>query len=219
MNLIFDYDGTLNNCLKTYRPAFEKACQWLDDNGYLPLRHYSDKEISYWLGFTATEMWAAFQPTLPEKIREICKKIVGDEIDQQIQNGNAQLFEHTQEVLTELKQSGHTLIFLSNCQISYMEHHTASFGLDRFFDFFYCSEEFNGIPKYEIFRRFGSHHIGSYIVIGDRFHDIEIAVKNHLLSIGCAYGYGTKDELKACDLIVNNITEIPAAVKKLADTF
>ena len=58
-------------------------------------------------------------------------------------------------------------------------------------------------------------HNGQYIVIGDRFHDIETAVKNGLKSIGCGYGYASDGELKDADIIVSDITEIPQAVKKL----
>ena len=37
------------------------------------------------------------------------------------------------------------------------------------------------------------------------------------MSIGCGYGYGSEDELKDADLIVNSIYEIPDAVKKLIE--
>ena len=42
-------------------------------------------------------------------------------------------------------------------------------------------------------------------------------IKNNLMSIGCGYGYGSEDELKDADLIVNSIYEIPDAVKKLIE--
>ena len=40
-------------------------------------------------------------------------------------------------------------------------------------------------------------------------------MKNGLKSIGCAYGYGCLDELRDADIIVNDVSEIPAAVKTL----
>ena len=58
-------------------------------------------------------------------------------------------------------------------------------------------------------------HPGQYIVIGDRFHDIETAVKNGLHSIGCAYGYGSAEELSDADITVNDIAGIPKAVEEL----
>ena len=46
MNLIFDYDGTLHNCLKIYAPSFRKAFAWLTDNGYAEAKSYTDEEIA-----------------------------------------------------------------------------------------------------------------------------------------------------------------------------
>ncbi len=214
-NLIFDYDGTLHNCLKIYEPSFRKACAWLVENGYAEPKNYSPEEIGYWLGFNSTDMWQMFQPNLPQEQRDICREIIGNEMGAQAEAGNAELFSGAYEVLAELKQHGYTLIFLSNCRRKYQQRHNDMFGLDRYFDYFYCAEEFDFMPKYEIFRKIKPDHSGDFIVIGDRFHDIETAEKNGLKSIGCGYGYGNADELLAADIIVNNILEIPEAVYRL----
>jgi FMN phosphatase YigB (HAD superfamily) len=99
---------------------------------------------------------------------------------QRVENGEGALYPHAEEVLAELKSQRHTLIFLSNCRVKYMERHSRVFGLHSFFDYFYCCEEFDFIPKYQIFRLFSLQHKGEFIVIGDRFHDIETAEKNGL---------------------------------------
>lgn len=216
-NLIFDYDGTIHESIKTYAPAFRNTCKWLADNGYIAEKEYTDREISYWLGFNSTDMWSTFQPDLNPEIREKARIMLGEDMAQRIENGRGKLFDNAEKVLDELKKQGHTLIFLSNCRVHYMERHSRIFGLDRFFDFFYCCEEYDFIPKYQIFRLFSLQHKGQYIVIGDRFHDIETAVQNGLKSIGCAYGYSTDGELDKADIIVNNITEILSAVEKLLD--
>lgn len=214
-NIIFDYDGTLHNCLKIYKPAFIKACDWLMENGYPVKDSYSDSEIGYWLGFNSSDMWSMFQPELPPEKREICRKIIGAEMELQVRNGNAELFPGAENMLGKLKEMGCTLIFLSNCRVRYWQRHNSVFGLDRWFDYFYCAEEFDFIPKYEIFRLIRPQHKGDFIVIGDRFHDIETASINNLKSIGCAYGYGSPQELEKADIIVDNISEIPSAVEQL----
>ena len=96
-----------------------------------------------------------------------------------------------------------------------MERHKRVFGLDKYFDDFYCCEQYDFIPKYVIFRKIKPDYTGDFIVIGDRFHDIETATKNGLKSIGCGYGYGSLEELSAADIIVNSPKEIPNAVEKL----
>lgn len=214
-NLIFDYDGTLHRTMLTYAPAFRATCKMLAEKGYLPEKEYTEDEISYWLGFNSTDMWNTFLPDLPDDIKKMARIFLGKEMGSRVDSGEAALFPHTEEVLAELKAKGHTLIFLSNCRVRYMERHTKIFGLDRYFDYFYCCEEYDFIPKYQIFRLFSLQHKGEFIVIGDRFHDIETAEKNGLKSIGCGYGYGRGNELSAADIIVEDITEIPAAVEKL----
>lgn len=215
-NLVFDYDGTIHNCLKIYKPAFSEACQWLKAHGYPVKDSYSDSEIGYWLGFTSTDMWKMFQPELPADKRDLCRQIIGKAMAEGIRNGKAALYDGTEETLTALKKAGYRLIFLSNCRIRYQQQHTECFGLDRWFDAFYNAEEHNFIPKHEIFRqKVKADWQGDFIVIGDRFHDIETAVLNGVKSIGCGYGYGTPDELAKADIIIGSVTEIPEAVIKL----
>ena len=214
-NLIFDYDGTIHESMRTYAPAFRDTMKWLSDSGYIEDKEYSDSEISRWLGFNSTDMWGQFHPELSPEIREKARAMLGENMAQRVENGEGALFSGTEEMLSSLKADGHTLIFLSNCRIHYMERHRRVFRLDRFFDYFYCCEEYDFIPKYQIFRIFSLQHSGRYIVIGDRFHDIETATENGLPSIGCGYGYGSFSELSAADIIVSSVSEIPDAVNSL----
>lgn len=214
-NLIFDYDGTLHQSMLTYAPAFRATCKMLADMGYMSAKEYTDDEISYWLGFNSTDMWNNFLPDVLADVKEKARIFLGQDMGNRIENGEGALYPHAEKVLAELKSQGHTLIFLSNCRVKYMERHSRVFGLNRYFDYFYCCEEYDFIPKYQIFRLFSLQHKGQFVVIGDRFHDIETAEKNGLKSIGCGYGYGNPDELAAADIIVDDITEIPEAVKKI----
>lgn len=216
-NLVFDYDGTLHNSMLTYAPAFRDTMKWLSDNGYIADRQYTDKEISYWLGFNSTDMWGNFHPELDITIRETARKKLGENMAHRLDSGEGALFKGTEEMLTDLKNAGHTLIFLSNCRVPYMQRAKRLFCLEKWFDHFYCCEDYDFIPKYEIFRRFAPNHTGEYIIIGDRFHDIETAAQNGLKSIGCAYGYGSREELSKADIIVDSIADIPKAVEKLIE--
>lgn len=214
-DIIFDYDGTIHNSMLTYAPAFRDTMKWLSDSGYIAPKEYSDDEISRWLGFNSTDMWGQFHPELEASVREEARVYLGKNMAERVDNGEGALFEGAEDMLASLKAEGHTLIFLSNCRIHYMKRHKRVFGLGRFFDFFYCCEEYGFIPKFEIFRKFAPQHKGPFIVAGDRFHDIETATANGLMSIGCGYGYGSVDELSGADIIVGSIGDIPAAVHKL----
>ncbi len=217
-DIILDYDGTIHNSMKTYAPAFRDTMKWLSDGGYIAPKEYSDDEISCWLGFNSTDMWGQFHPELDTDIREEARVRLGQNMAERIERGEGALFDGAEEMLSDLRSQGHTLIFLSNCRFHYMERHRRVFKLDRFFSYFYCCEAFDFIPKYEIFRRISPSHSGPFVVVGDRFHDIDIAVQNGLPSIGCAYGYGTREELSNADIIAEHIYEIPSAVAKLLAT-
>lgn len=215
-NIIFDYDGTVHESMLTYAPAFRDTMKWLSDNGFIADKEYSDSEISHWLGFNSTDMWGQFHPELSPEIREKARAMLGENMAARVENGEGGLYAGIEDALLSLKASGHTLIFLSNCRIHYMERHRRVFRLDRFFDSFFCCEEYGFIPKYEIFRRFSDRFEGDFIVVGDRFHDIDTAVRNGLHSIGCGYGYGSEDELRRADIIVTSPAQIPDAVNALA---
>lgn len=215
VNLIFDYDGTIHNSMKTYAPAFRGTMKWLSDNGYIEHKEYADSEISCWLGFNSTDMWGRFHPELAHDIKEKARKMLGEDMARRLENGEGALFEGVPEMFAQLRAKNYRIIFLSNCRVHYMERHKRVFGLDKYFDDFYCCEQYDFIPKYEIFRKIKPDYTGDFIVIGDRFHDIETATKNGLKSIGCGYGYGSLDELSAADIIVNSPKEIPNAVEKL----
>ncbi|MBE6864676.1 MAG: HAD family hydrolase [Ruminococcus flavefaciens] len=214
-NIIFDYDGTVHESMLTYAPAFRDTMKWLSDNGFIADKEYSDSEISHWLGFNSTDMWGQFHPELSPEIREKARAMLGENMAARVENGEGGLYAGIEDALLSLKASGHTLIFLSNCRIHYMERHRRVFRLDRFFDSFFCCEEYGFIPKYEIFRRFSDRFEGDFIVVGDRFHDIDTAVRNGLHSVGCGYGYGSEDELRCADIIVTSPAQIPDAVNAL----
>lgn len=212
-NIIFDYDGTLHESIVIYAPAFRKAYQYLVENKLAEDRFYSDEEISKWLGYSSKDMWNSFMPNIHPEIKEHCSSIIGSSMLTYIKEGKAKLYEGSIETLQYLKENGYVLIFLSNCKTAYMEAHIEAFSLDKYFDRFYCTEQYNFIPKYEIFEKIKLENEGEFIVVGDRFQDVEIAEKHNLKSIGCSYGYGDETELEKATWKIADIREI----KKILD--
>ncbi|MGI6013416.1 MAG: HAD family hydrolase [Oscillospiraceae bacterium] len=207
-NLIFDYDGTLHDCIKIYAPAFRLAYAYLVSKGFAEQAEWTDVQISRWLGYSARDMWACFMPDLSEKQKEICNQMVGDEMLRLMQAGQARLYPNTEYVLEQLKERGHTLLFLSNCKQDYLQLHREIFGLDRYFSAFYCAEEYGWKPKYEVFPLIQEQFAGEFVMIGDREKDMEVARYHGLQSIGCSYGYGDSVELRDATVHIDNILEI-----------
>ncbi len=213
--VFFDYDGTLHNSMAIYGPAFRAAYAWLVEEGHMPPREFDDEWISHWLGWTTENMWTTFAPELPEPVWRHAAQIVGSEMGRLTSEGTARLFAGAKEMLAQLKAEGYQLCFLSNCRTAYMNVHIQTFGLDEYFDAFYWAEGYNEIPKWQIYQQVANRHAYPQVMVGDRFHDIEVATKAGIPAIGCAYGFNLEGELDAATLVVNDVSEIPAAVESV----
>jgi phosphoglycolate phosphatase len=214
-NLLFDFDGTLHDTIRIYAPAFRKAYHYLTNHGFAGEREWTDSEISKWLGYTSRDMWEMFMPGLPEKEKEKCSSIIGIEMLTSLKSGGARLYSGAADALRQLKSDGYRLILLSNCKLVYMRESNRRFSLEQFFSAFYCAEQYGYAPKYEIFHEIAGNHDGSFVVIGDRKSDMEIADMNGLPSIGCSFGYGNREELISASATVSSPAEIVDAVRRL----
>lgn len=218
-NIIFDYDGTLHDCAKIYVPAFRVGHRYLVEKGFLEYREYPDEEVISYLGYSPKQMWEQFAPQLSGELKRRVTMIVSDEMARLTDEGKSVFYEGVEETLQTLAESGHRLIFLSNCLHSYMEQHRTAHGLDRFFSGYYCSEDYGYKPKPVIFRETIKPQQGTYsdkfIVVGDRRFDLETAWENGLSSVGCLYGYAPKGELDNADRLISDIRQLPKAIGEL----
>ena len=225
LNLIFDYDGTLHDTMHIYEPAFKKAYGEMVSAGLRRPEDFSGNEISRWLGYSSIDMWNSFAPDLSQDQRLYYSNVVGQEMYRLIREDHAQLYPGTKELLSQLRNEGYRLIFLSNCKIAYMKTHTEIFHLDDYFHKFYCSEEFDWAPKEEIFNTIlddikkleGSDDPSSLrcVAIGDRFHDINLANSHGLPSIGCTYGFGTPEELSSATYLTDSLYELKNIISNI----
>lgn len=211
-NLIFDYDGTLHESLRIYAPAFRLGYSHLVRKGLAPEKDFSDAEISQWLGFSAKDMWESFLPELPQPDKEWCSGMIGDEMIRLTLAGKAMLYPGAETVLRQLNAAGHNLLFLSNCKHSYMQAHREQFKLEQYFSAFYCTEDFDFAPKWQIAESILTNLSGQCVVIGDRWQDIEIASRHQFCSIACAYGYGSTDERSGATIQISSVEEMIGAV-------
>lgn len=206
--IILDFDGTIHESIRIYGPAFRKSYEILVEKGFAEEKVWTDEEIARWLGFTKEEMWKDFMPDLDDEIRNEAGSIIGKEMSSLLAGGEGVLYEGSIEVLMELKKRGYTLVFLSNCSIVYRDRVKDIFNLNRFFNHIYSSEEFGFIPKYEIFKKIKDSLRPKFAMVGDRHKDMEVGIENDVFTIGCLYGYGSREELKDADMLINDISEL-----------
>ena len=209
MFLIFDYDGTLHNTKHIYGCAFRSAYDMLVKEGYAEERVYTDEDVSKYLGVSAPDMWKDFMPQLADEVWQRASMIIGGEMIEGVLNGKAQLFDGITDMLDELKARGLKMAILSNCRHAYMDAHRKALGLDKWFDSYFCAEDYDFIPKEDIFPFIKEKYPDeSFIMIGDRASDFRVGEVNGLKTVCCAYGFGTEEERKLCDIIVNSPKEL-----------
>ena len=213
--VFFDFDGTLHDSMAIYGPAFRKAYAWLVSEGHMLPQEFTDEWIGRWLGWTTEAMWTTFAPNLPEAIWRQAAEIVGNEMDRLAEEGKARLFPGVPEMLDELCSDGYELAFISNCRTRYCEVHRAMFGLDTWFDVYYCAEDFGEMPKWQIYQQVAERHAVPRVMVGDRFHDGEVAMKANIPFIGCTYGFGDDEELAMASACVSAPKDIPSAVREV----
>lgn len=207
--IIFDYDGTLHDSSKIYIPAFLKAYDYLVEEGQAKETSWSEESITKWLGYSKKQMWQEFMPSLESEHQEKASSIIGQTMQQKIENDEAVLYPHAIDTLDYLKNKGYTLLFLSNCSIDYMERHADRFNLKDYFTDMYCTEMYDfKKSKKEIVQLIRDDYKDDLLVIGDRFQDIEVAELEKIYSIGCAYGYGKQSELEQSDVMIDDIEEL-----------
>lgn len=206
--LIFDWDGTLHRTSKLYRYAVQRALDYLVETGYAEPKILSSEETDQYLGMNAADMWNVFMPDLPDALKKQGEKIVGNEIDMSIANGQAILYEGVEATLDYLKKKGYEMVVLSNCRHNYIEEHRGYFKLDRWFSEYYAAQDYGFCSKEEIFKTIAKCYLGEYAVIGDRASDIRVGVVHGIFSVGCLYGYGNTNELSEADVCINNIEEL-----------
>ena len=213
--LVFDYDGTLHQSMSVYAPAFRAVYAQMQRDGTAPQGTFSDREISRWLGLPAAQMWQDFAPHLPTSRQQAYSRQLGEHLLHAVGTGQARLYPGAEAALQALLAQGHQLILLSNCSRVYLDVHRDQFHLSDYFCAFYCAEAFGWAPKEEIFARIRPRHPGPAIAIGDRAQDRILAQTNGLPFVGCAYGYGTPQELAGADAVISALDQLPQAIAGL----
>lgn len=206
--IIFDWDGTLHESMHIYYQAFTKGYQHCVDKNIAKPKTWTQDIVKTFLGINPKDLWDQLLPEASFEDKMFVSKQIGSNMLELIEQHEAKLYPHTHEVLRYLKDKGYALIYLSNSNIYYMEAMKKAFDLTAYFDEFYVSEAFEYIPKKEILKLIKSTLKSPMVMIGDRFLDIETGLFNNIKTIGCLYGYGTKDELKDADVLIKSIEQL-----------
>jgi len=213
--LIFDLDGTLHDSkslvLKVHETCVTKLSFKLSTEIFLGLFgkpiHEVRKELSIIL---TNEQISTFLNCYFTKLLEI------------VNQGQTCLFPGSAEVLNFLKGAGWKLAICTNVHTPFIKVYREIFNLDKWFSgdgtsFYWSgkSEQEDETKEWMIQQILEELNSKAAIMVGDRKVDIDAARKNNIASIGCLYGFGSRDELKDADYFLNNIRELPALLEKI----
>lgn len=212
--VVFDWDGTLHETKKLYGEAVRNAYAFLMESGYAKPGKTDDDSLTKYLGMTAKDMWNDFMPNLPEEIRSEAEKIVAVSMINCVLEHKSKLYAGVWDMLADLKSRGYMLMVLSNCKKAYINAFREVYNLDELFTAYYPAEKYDFIPKSDILSLAMAEYPGKYIMVGDRYMDIQAGVDNNVKTIGCSYGYGNPAELAPADYIASSPSEIISLVEQ-----
>lgn len=206
--LIFDFDGTLFQGEQFSLPIFHDCLKKVYSNYQIDKAYPSDEIILSQFGKQVEDIYNdLFGNNAFEIIKDFSECVATAEL-QSFQKGRGELFPNVEIILANLKKSGFKLAICTNAPKDYWEGAVQRFQLEKYFDLMMAAGLYPGKNKswmvHKIVETLKSNY---FIVIGDRYHDIEAAKANGGLSVGCKYGYGRK-EIQKADIVISDITEL-----------
>ena len=131
-----------------------------------------------------------------------------------------ELYEGIPNMLSELKSRGKTVIMATSKPEVYARRIAEHFDIAKYFDYM-AGSELNGqrIAKTEVIEyalsSLGISDRRNCLMIGDRLHDINGAIKSDIHSVGVLWGYGSREELEeaGADYICSSVENLIDIIK------
>lgn len=212
MIAVFDMDGTV---VDSEALAFASALEGLGEfwrRRALPPRYPSRDEMRALVGLPSLDYFARLvPPDFRDHAPEI-RALVADAEVRRLAAGEGRLFDGIRDTLTSLRTHGWRLALVSNCGRIYFDGNLAHLGLRDLFDVALCLDD---LPtKSENVRRALDRFAArAGVMVGDRAGDIDAGRANGLRTVGCAYGFGTRDELAAADHVAASPADLLSIIR------
>jgi len=210
--IAFDLDGTLFQVHLMAVPAYIKVFTQLVEMGIIETMP-SEATFKGVFGMTGKEIWEYLLPQAPEETRTMVAEWV---IREEESSGNlGKLFPGARETLEKLHSLGHPLFVASNGTETYVKWACRNFGLAPFLTGIYSAGEYNTETKVQLLgHAIREHNLSPGYMVGDRSSDIAAGLGNGFTTVGCAYGYGNREELEEAHYIIDDIREILDIIRK-----
>ena len=194
MKIIFDFDGTIHKSNEIYEKAFYEC---------LKINNIKKPNLnpSLYLGYPPRAIWDDFLDQSYDKEKLI--KTTGDLMILYMKDFGS-LYKDCEKVLNILKKK-HKLIILSSCSKRYIDSARKIYKLDSYFSKYLVGEDYNYKSKKDIIK---INQINDFIIVGDRFSDVDAGFSNNNLSIFAKYGYGKESECEKASYKIDKISDL-----------
>lgn len=206
--ICFDNDGTiLDSSLFAYE-AFVKGWETLNNKYNFGIDKPDYNKFCELIGYPWHEFYKYLLPDEFQCLRdEIHREIAKYEL-KELEDGKGRFYDGVEKTLTELKKRKYRMFLASNASTPYFNKTIEKLNYREYFEAFYCVGN-SGLTKPELIAQaINQLNLKKGVMVGDKASDIEAGKFNNLITIGCSYGYGSKEELQKADLIIDDILEL-----------
>jgi phosphoglycolate phosphatase-like HAD superfamily hydrolase len=205
--VVFDIDGTLLQTQLVTIPALQETFEEFA----LDVPDEADIRATFGVPVEEYEAWVAAHA--PGRGAELIAAANARELELIGERGA--LYPGTLEVLSALRDAGHTLATCTNGSVPYADEALDAHNLRPYLALSRCIGH-GYASKTAILRDIMDRlDARPAIVVGDRGGDIIAAHANGAFAIAAEYGFGSAEELKDADEQVSAMGEVPAAVERL----
>ncbi len=209
---IFDMDGTLVDSGElAYAAAVEGLTAYWTKRGEPAVIPTRDAVRSL-VGLPSLEYFARLVP--PERrgdAAEIRTLVANAEVVR-LKAGEGRLYDGVRESLVELRDRGWLLGLVSNCGRIYFSANLEHLELRRHFGVAYCLDD-RPTKTENVKAALDALGVREGVMVGDRKADLDAGRANGLETIGCEYGFGTRDELDGATWRITSAREIASVLR------
>lgn len=217
--VILDLDGTLYSSTATTLGAVERAVRDLNARHGLGLARPAGELVLSGVGLTRGEFARKVFPSLDPRLHDEIDDLVWHWERALIREGRGALFPGADDALDELSSKGYALAVATNAGRSYMDEILDGFELRRYLRDARCAGAERTADKSGlILAILGTLGLsaGRAVMVGDRRSDVEAAERAGTLSVGCTWGFGTREELAGADRVIDCFSDLPEIVETWA---
>lgn len=209
---LFDLDGTLLDSRRAVIDAVAAGLRRAYDRCGLPAADPDRALIADCMGLPTDQYFRRAFPeaTVPPALRDAFARAfaaaTAEEEVAALARGETSLYPGVEEALAELKRRGHPLLLFSNAGAAYFRAVVDAHRLDRFFAASLCLEEAwerdPAADKTAMVLGLATDPART-VVVGDREGDVAAGRAAGARTVGCLYGFGDREELRAADWLVD----------------